>query len=64
MIKSNVLKIGTDCSGIEAPIEALKKICKNYNLSYKHIFSSEIDKYAIKYIKANRKAIKARLSRK
>ena len=54
MIKcNNPLRIGTDCSGIEAPIEALKKICKKYNLKYKHIFSSEIDKYAIKYIKAN-----------
>ena len=59
MIKCNIyqeqllLKIGTDCSGIEAPIEALKKICKNHNFKYKHIFSSEIDKYAIKYIKAN-----------
>ena len=60
MIKCNILdqkyaslRIGTDCSGIEAPIEALKKICINYNFKYKHIFSSEIDKYAIKYIKAN-----------
>ena len=48
-----MLKIGTDCSGIEAPIQALKNICKNYNLSYNHVFSSEIDKYAIEYIKAN-----------
>ena len=60
MIKCNILdqkyaslRIGTDCSGIEAPIEALKKICINHNFKYKHIFSSEIDKYAIKYIKAN-----------
>ena len=51
MIKCNILdqkyaslRIGTDCSGIEAPIEALKKICINYNFKYKHIFSSEIDK--------------------
>jgi DNA (cytosine-5)-methyltransferase 1 len=48
-----MIRIGTDCSGIEAPIEALKNICKNYNLEYKHIFSSEIDKYAIQYIKDN-----------
>jgi DNA (cytosine-5)-methyltransferase 1 len=48
-----MLKIGTDCSGIEAPIEALKKICKNHQLEYKHVFSSEIDEYAIKYIQAN-----------
>ena len=49
-----VLRIGTDCSGIEAPIEAIKKICKTYPiLDYKHVFSSEIDEYAITYIKDN-----------
>jgi len=48
-----MIKIGTDCSGIEAPIEALKKICDVYDLSYEHVFSSEIDKYAIQYIKDN-----------
>ena len=30
-----MIKIGTDCSGIEAPIEALKNICENNNLSFK-----------------------------
>ena len=25
-----MIKIGTDCSGIEAPIEALKNICEKY----------------------------------
>lgn len=44
-----MLRVGTDCSGIEAPIEALKQM----NIPYKHIFSSEIDKYCIKSIKAN-----------
>ena len=47
LIKSiyiNMLNIGTDCSGIEAPIEALKKICDTYGLSFEHVFSSEIDK--------------------
>jgi len=48
-----MIKIGTDCSGIEAPIEALKKICNVYDLSFEHIFSSEIDKYAVQYIKDN-----------
>jgi len=48
-----MIKIGTDCSGIEAPIEALKKICNVHDLSYEHIFSSEIDKYAVQYIKDN-----------
>ena len=35
------LNIGTDCSGIEAPIEALKKIKNKYDIDYDHIFSSE-----------------------
>ena len=48
-----MLKIGTDCSGIEAPIEALKQICNKYNLSYEHEFSSEISEYATEYIKNN-----------
>ena len=29
-----MIKIGTDCSGIEAPIEALKKICDKYDLNF------------------------------
>jgi len=48
-----MIKIGTDCSGIEAPIEALKKICDTYDLNFTHVFSSEIDKYALQYIKDN-----------
>ena len=44
-----MLRVGTDCSGIEAPIEALKQL----NIPYEHVFSSEIDKYCIKSIKAN-----------
>ena len=48
-----MIKIGTDCSGIEAPIEALKNICKNNDIKYEHIFSSEIDEYAKSYINAN-----------
>ena len=50
-----MIKIGTDCSGIEAPIEALKKISDKYDLDFTHIFSSEIDKYALQYIKDNHK---------
>lgn len=50
------ISIGTDCSGIEAPIQALNKIIKSYShLSYNHIFSSEIDTYAIQIINANYK---------
>jgi DNA (cytosine-5)-methyltransferase 1 len=48
-----LIHIGTDCSGIEAPIEALKKICINNKLSFKHKFSSETNKYAIDCIKEN-----------
>ena len=49
-----IIKVGTDCSGIEAPIEAIKILCDKYkNIKYKHIFSSEINKYAIRCIKKN-----------
>jgi DNA (cytosine-5)-methyltransferase 1 len=44
-----VLKVGTDCSGIEAPIQALKKL----NIEHDHVFSSEIDKSCIKTLKEN-----------
>jgi DNA (cytosine-5)-methyltransferase 1 len=44
-----MLKVGTDCSGIEAPIQALKQL----KIPFKHVFSSEIDKYCIQSIKAN-----------
>jgi DNA (cytosine-5)-methyltransferase 1 len=43
------LRVGTDCSGIEAPIEALKQL----KIPYRHVFSSEIDKYCIESIIAN-----------
>jgi DNA (cytosine-5)-methyltransferase 1 len=46
-----MLRIGTDCSGIEAPIQALQQL----NISFEHSFSSEIDKYCIESIKANYK---------
>ena len=51
MPRKNIKKIrvGTDCSGIEAPIVALK----NMGVNFTHIFSSEINKYCIKSIKAN-----------
>jgi DNA (cytosine-5)-methyltransferase 1 len=47
----NTLKVGTDCSGIDAPIQALKKL----NISFKHVFSSEINKYCVKNINENYK---------
>jgi DNA (cytosine-5)-methyltransferase 1 len=43
------LRVGTDCSGIESPIQALEKL----GIPFKHIFSSDIDKYCIQSIKAN-----------
>jgi len=43
------IRVGTDCSGIEAPIQALKEL----GIPFRHVFSSEVDKYAIKSIKAN-----------
>jgi site-specific DNA-cytosine methylase len=43
------LKVATDCSGIEAPIQALKQL----GIPHRHIWSSDIDKYVIKSIKAN-----------
>jgi DNA (cytosine-5)-methyltransferase 1 len=45
------LRVGTDCSGIEAPIQALK----NLGINFEHVFSCEIDKYARDSIKANYK---------
>ena len=36
-----MIRIGTDCSGIEAPIQALKQL----KIPFRHVFSSDIDKY-------------------
>lgn len=44
-----VIKIGTDCSGIDAPIMALKRL----KIPYKHLWSCDIDKYARQSIIAN-----------
>jgi len=44
-----MIRIGTDCSGIEAPIQALEQL----KIPFKHVFCSEIDKYCIQSIKAN-----------
>jgi DNA (cytosine-5)-methyltransferase 1 len=46
---SQILRIGTDCSGIEAPIQALQQL----GIQHQHVFSSDIDKYCIQSIKAN-----------
>ena len=47
--KNKTLKVGTDCSGIEAPIMALKLM----NIPFEHIFSCENDPHVIKSIYAN-----------
>ena len=44
-----MLRIGTDCSGIEAPIQALQQM----GVEFEHVFSCESDKYAVKSIRAN-----------
>lgn len=44
-----MITIGTDCSGIEAPIEALKQL----GIPYQHRWSCEIDKFARQSIMAN-----------
>ena len=44
-----ILKVGTDCSGIEAPIMALQKL----KIKHKHLFSSEIDENCRKVIRQN-----------
>ena len=43
------LKVGTDCSGIEAPITALELL----NIPYDHIFSCEIDENCRQVIELN-----------
>lgn len=46
-----VLRVGTDCSGMEAPIAALRIL----GVPFIHEFSSEIDKFCIETILANYK---------
>lgn len=47
--KKRPLRVGTDCSGIEAPIVALRKL----KIPFTHEFSSEIDERCIATIRAN-----------
>jgi DNA (cytosine-5)-methyltransferase 1 len=44
-----LLRVGTDCSGVDAPIVALKAM----KIPHRHVFSSDIDKHCIAMIKAN-----------
>ena len=43
------LRVGTDCSGIEAPIQALQQL----RIPHRHVFSSDTDPFVIESIKAN-----------
>jgi len=47
--KKRPLRVGTDCSGIEAPIVALQQL----KIPFTHEFSSEIDKHCVATINAN-----------
>lgn len=44
-----ILRVGTDCSGIEAPLQALRQL----GIPFTHEFSCEIDKHCQESIKAN-----------
>ena len=44
-----MLRVGTDCSGIEAPIQALL----NMKVQFRHVFSCDADKYCRKSIEVN-----------
>ena len=48
-LEAQALRVGTDCSGLEAPIMALDKL----GIKYQRVFSSETDEVAIKLHKAN-----------
>ncbi len=53
-LKKDLIKIGTDCSGIEAPIQALDNIQKKIEHKiYEHEFSCDYDKYCRDSIAAN-----------
>lgn len=47
--KDRPLRVGTDCSGIDAPIVALQQL----KIPFSHEFSSEIDPHCISTIRAN-----------
>ena len=43
------MRVGTDCSGLEAPLQALRKL----GVPFEHVFSSDINKNVRKMILAN-----------
>jgi DNA (cytosine-5)-methyltransferase 1 len=46
-----MLRVGTDCAGIDSPIQALLQL----NIPFEHAWSCDINEYAIQSIKANYK---------
>ena len=52
---SRVVRIATDCSGIDVPVAMLEDIIHSYgsDLSIQHVFSSEIDPAARAIIEHN-----------
>lgn len=48
-MQSPPLRVGTDCSGMEAPIQALRKM----GIPFEHVFASEIDTVCLQTIRAN-----------
>ena len=47
--RASELTVGTDCSGIDSPIFALREL----GIPHKHLFSSEVDENALKVIRSN-----------
>ena len=43
------ITVGTDCSGIDSPILALREL----GIAHEHLFSSEVGENALKVIRAN-----------
>ena len=43
------MTVGTDCSGMDTPIQALR----NLGLPYRHVFSSDVDETCRKFIREN-----------
>ena len=48
-VPSASLRVGTDCSGLEAPIISLRAL----NIPHQHLFSSEVKEKTRKYIEVN-----------
>lgn len=45
----HTMRIGTDCSGIDAPVQAVK----NIGVPFRHVFSCDLDKWCMQVIQQN-----------